>query len=97
MDKPHHSYTWLFFVPSSKQVVDREESKTIFGVRQTNSNKRRVLKDTLQSALLLLLRRNYFAVSYKTSRYLESLHLRTVSPWVYMLVAGPILLSLKGV
>ena len=49
-----------------------------------------VWEDTLESALLLLLMRNYFAVSYKTSRYMESLHMRTVTLWVYVPVAGPI-------
>jgi hypothetical protein len=53
--------------------------------------------DTLESALLLLLRRNYFAVSDKASGYLESSYLRAVSPWVYVPVAGPRLLRLTGV
>jgi hypothetical protein len=34
-----------------------------------------LFSDTLESALLLLLRQNYFAVAYEISRYLESLHL----------------------
>jgi hypothetical protein len=98
-------YTWLFLVPSSKQVVDQEESKTILWsskkVRWTSSItswfKGYLFLDTLESALLLLLRWNYFAVSYKTSQYLESLHLRRVDSLLYVPVAGPILLSLKGV
>ena len=69
-------------MPSSKHVVDREERKTIIyspkGVRKTSPvtwwSQGYFRYDTLESALLPLLRRNYCAVSYTTSGYLESSH-----------------------
>jgi len=87
--KPITLYTWLFLVPLSKQVVDREESKTILqspkGVPGTSQVtwwlKRYFRKDAPELALLLLLRRNYFAVHYETSRYLELSHCWTRQSW----------------
>jgi hypothetical protein len=66
-------YTWLFFVTSSTQVVDWEESKKILEspkeVQEASPIMWWWLKgflcyNTLLSALFLLMRQTYFAVSY---------------------------------
>jgi len=64
-------YTWLFLVPSSRQVIDQEVSKD--NTLDSNGSPRISLiawwfrgyfcQDTLESALLLLQGRNYFAGS----------------------------------
>lgn len=73
-------HSGLFWAPSLKQDVDLEECSKIHcsfkDVREPSPMqwwfKGYLFSDTLELALLLLLRRIYHAESYKTSQYLES-------------------------
>ena len=86
-------YTWLFLVPSSKQVVDWEESKTILLIPKNQPDNLAVWRILLSRHYSFCWGETTLVFLYKTSRYLESLHMRTGVPCVYVPVAGPILFS----